>query len=193
MGGTTNQFPINTTSASDIEKKTPGQKMFFDTQRLQDQPGRYTLVAESCLPILLILLVGGLVYQPGPDAGKNVAGRPVASVFITVWVLITIMLFFGLFLVSMHVGSIVSLVLIGVFYLLATLMCFAWLVVYKQNKADAAQVLLLALACMASTTILTTASRFDDEDAKLVSCLFFTLPTVWLIAASVFNYIEINK
>lgn len=166
---------------------------FFDTEKWQNQPGRYALVAESCLPIILILIVGGIAFQPGPDAGANVAGRPVAPVFITVWVLITIMLLFGLLLVSMHVDSIVGLVLIAVFYLLATLMCFAWLIAYKENKAIAAQILLLALACMASTAILTTASEFDNRDAKPVACLFFTLPTIWLIGASIFNYIEINK
>lgn len=164
----------------------------FNTQILKTQPSRYATIASAVLPPLLILIIGGTVFNPGKSAGTNVVGRPVPIVFGIVWFLITVMLLLALVISALNVESIVALSLITVFCVLSTVLCFAWLIVYKTSKPNAAQVLLLAFVLMFATTLVSVSCNCQ-ENAKITSSLFFGLATAWLSIASLLNYVEINK
>lgn len=164
----------------------------FSTQLLKSQPGRYALIAESVLPIFLILILGSTLFNPGKTAGANVAGRPVPAVFAIVWVLVTIMLLLALVIVALNVENVAALCLVGIFSLIGIIMSFVWLIVYKKSKEHAAQVLLLAFVFMVATTITVLGSQCN-ENAKMTAGIFFGLSTAWLNIASMLNYLEINK
>jgi hypothetical protein len=164
----------------------------FDTALLKRQPWRYVLIAESILPPLLIFIIGGTVFNPGKSVGESVQGRPDAWVFGIVWFLIVVMLLLALVLVALNTVETVPVCLIAALSFLSIMMCFLWLAMYKKSKSIAAQILLLAFAFMLATTVVSVSST-GPENPKIVSSLFFGLTTAWLTAASLFNYLEIQK
>lgn len=163
----------------------------FSTHLLNAQPARAVLLAESALPPICILFAG-IWLNPGKTAGQNVVGRPSPRVFAIVWVLLVIMWTFGLIFVALNTMDILSLVLIGVLSLIAILMCLLWMYMYKyKSKSAAAQVLLVSLMCMISTTVITTCSDTEREP-RLLASWFFSVIAGWLAIASMLNLFEVN-
>ena len=169
------------------------QTSLFSTSLLNREPGRYALIAESVLPILLISIIGPACLNPGKLAGNNVQGRPPWIAFPIIWTAIVLMLFFGMLLISMHVVLTSSLAFIGCCYFVSVFACFLWLIVYQKSKTIASQILLIAFTFMLATTGLSAASSYDNELAKSIATLFCAIPTGWLVAATLFNYLEIQK
>ena len=91
----------------------------FNTSALNEQTGRYALIAESILPPLVIFIIGGLWFRPKP---KNiVTGQPAPFMFGLIWFALVAMWLIGLVIVACDTLDTLSLCLIGIFsFLIST-------------------------------------------------------------------------
>lgn len=162
--------------------------MLFSTEKLN--VGRYVSIGAAFLPPVLIFSLGA-VWRPGSDS-SDVNGRPKSFVFAMMWIIITLLWTFSLVVASFRFKSL-DLILLQVFAVATLFGCLLWLWQYhSQKKAAAAQLLLLTwfLSTLTLTTAVTSESEFDST--KIVSLSFVPL-FCWLVAATLFNYLEIQK
>ena len=164
----------------------------FSTANLKIQPGRYALIAESILPVIFILIVGSFL-RPTNAAGENVVGRPPGIVFGIVWFILVCMWTLALVVTAMDERSLLIVILIGCFSLISLMACLFWLVSYKQNKKDFSAMSLIVATAMMIGCVISSMNGLAPQASKTISSLFYSFIATWLSAATLFNYIEINK
>jgi hypothetical protein len=151
------------------------------------------LIAESILPPLGILLIGGIWFRPGPKAGQSVIGRPAPWAFGVIWFALVTMWLIGLVIVACDTLDLASLVLIGVFSLLCIFGCMVWLIAYSKHEHVAAVYgLAAAFACM-TVTLTTLLASDTPTDSKVTAGVFFGFIEAWLVLATLFAYLELNR
>lgn len=164
----------------------------FSTALLEEQQGRYALIAEACLPAIVILIIG-FFFRPTGLAGKNINGRPPAFVFGLVWVLLVFMWTVALILTAMDEPSLRIVILVGFFSLFSLLACLTWLVSYQKNeKKISAMTLIVAVTAMIGCVV-ASMNGLAPEASKTMSSLFYAFTATWLGTATMLNYLEINK
>ena len=163
----------------------------FTTTNLNNEPGRYALIAEACLPVLIIWFFG-YYMQVDKSSGSNIRGIPSPTAFAIIWVLIVIIWTIGLVLTAMDETSIMTVALVGSFSLVALFVCGFWLMTYGTNKVDATQALLLGTAAGVAMTVSAVCGT-GPQDSTTVASLFYGLITCWFGCASLLGYLEINK
>lgn len=163
--------------------------MLFATDKLET--GRYVSIGTAFLPPILIFSLGA-VWPPGRDSAKNVEGRPKSFVFALMWTVITLLWTFALVVASFRFRS-TDLILLQVFALSTLICCLLWLWQYhSQKKAAAAQIILLSWFFSTLTLTSAVTSEAESNASKVVSLSFVPL-FCWLLAATLFNYLEVNN
>jgi small-conductance mechanosensitive channel len=163
----------------------------FSTENLN--AGRYVSIAISTLPPLTIWGLGSTIWRPTPAAGANVKGIPKPIVFSVVWSILTLLWSFSTIVASFRFDS-EYLIILQVFSMITLMCALAWLWQNKKgNKNSAAQILLLTLLFSALMVSTCNNSSSDYEYSNLATSLSITPLPIWLIGASIFSYLEINK
>jgi tryptophan-rich sensory protein len=142
------------------------------------------------LPASAVFGFGMVWPTDGASSAGAVRGRPAGGVFGAVWTLLVLLWGVAGAAASLHFAP-VSLALFQLFSVAALACAVLWLYLYNGagDKAAAAQVLLLALlfACLALVACLTA-----DAPERVLAALAMTPLPVWLLAAALFNYLELN-
>ena len=153
---------------------------------------RWLSVAVGFLPPVLIFGAGAL-WPMDKNGSDNIKGRPVGGVFGLVWTLLTVLWVTAIFVASIHFNPL-SLTMTQVFSNCALILSIVWLYLYnaRKEKSAAAQVILLNtlfafLILISGLTAETSHPRANQVVSLMTAPLF-----VWLVRASMFNYLEIN-
>ena len=141
------------------------------------------------LPPCFILGLGSTIYRPGSSAGENVKGLPKPIFFSIVWLILTVLWSISIIYASFNIENNDGLLItLHVFSIMTLICCILWLAMYKKDKKTiSAQIMLLSLLfamLMLSTCTLTQ---------EVVPTLCITPLCVWLLGATLFNYLEINS
>ncbi len=166
----------------------------FDTNLLSQEPTRYVVVAESVLPIFLILL--SFFFFPdrvSKQAEKNVRGRPSETAFGIIWMLLSILMFFILFIAALNVDT-TTLIVFASFAFLFMIGCVAWVYSYGQNEKTNANYVMMFVLLM-SFLMLICSSQFltsIDSYAPLTITILTTPFAVWSTIAFSLGMFELN-
>lgn len=164
----------------------------FDKKTLDTS--RYISIGLSLVPIIGIY--GGSIFIWGGDsemAGDNVVGVPSGWIFSFVWALLVILWALAMVLASFHYSK-SWLMVLQTMSIMTTLFAVLWLYFYSEDeKATSAQILIATnlFACLLLFTHV--ASESNNRNANGISSLCTVPLFVWTIAATLFNYVEINK
>jgi hypothetical protein len=127
------------------------------------------------------------------SGSEKINGRPAGGVFGLAWTLLTALWVCAIFVASIHFSPL-SLTLTQVFSNCAMILSLVWLYLYnaRNQKSAAAQILLLntlfAFLIVATGATAETATPRASQAVTLLTAPLF----VWLVCASIFNYLEIN-
>jgi tryptophan-rich sensory protein len=162
----------------------------FSNTLLNQEPGRYAVVAESILPIVLIG-ASFFAMSPGPKAGAIVRGRPPPIAFGMIWTLLAVLMFFSLLIASMNFDT-TSLILFAVFALFVMIGCVMWVWKYTRgHKVDASYFLVFTSLSSALALVSSLGSTLNS-DARITVSLLSTPLFVWTVFAGMFGYLELN-
>ncbi len=141
----------------------------FNIANLNNEKGRYALIAESILPIFIMFILG---YTLIPQNAQNPILRPPSWIFVFLWFLIIVMWTLALLITAMDESSTLIIALVGSLSLISLLACFHCLI-YNSYKS-----LLLCFVTMISTTIVAL-NGSAPQDSRIVSTLFYSLIAIW--------------
>ncbi len=160
----------------------------FDTTTLTNFPFRYLLIAESCLPFLIIFVIG-FIFSPTKNAGANIKGRPPGWMFGLVWFVLVVMWTLALIVTAMDEPSCLIATLIGCFSFVALMACLFWLIFHKMHPDNYA--LILATTMMVATVI-SSLNGLAALESKTLTSIFYGIIGAWLGTATLLNFLEIN-
>lgn len=147
----------------------------FETDLINSQTGRYVVVAESVLPIIMLIV---LAYFWGAKLQTNTKIPKIAM--IVVWTILTLLWFLALLISAFNFDS-TGLVVYAVFSLITMLVCVLWAWLFVSGKTQWATGLLMLLVFLTFwlwNTAMTTGSALDTYAPLTVG--FFTSPlAVW--------------
>jgi len=110
----------------------------FNVNLLNNQSGRYALIAEAILPPLFLFLIGGFFFARKMQENERVTfeGKPSPGAMWLLWFLVTCMWLIGLVIVAMDTLDTLSLCLIGIFSFLAIVASFVSMMFFKLGCND---------------------------------------------------------
>jgi len=170
----------------------------FNVNLLNNQSGRYALIAEAILPPLFLFLIGGFFFARKMQENERVTfeGKPSPGAMWLLWFLVTCMWLIGLVIVAMDTLDTLSLCLIGIFSFLAIVASFVSMMFLSWDATMSTRInstfcVLFAFGCMVATSAVTFGSQ-TPSDSKVVSGLFFALIAAWLGVATGYGYLGLN-
>ena len=154
---------------------------------------RYIGSILATMPPVMILGLGSTIYRPTSQAGQDVNGRPKPLVFIIVWTVLTILWSCAGFIATFQF-KMKSYIMFHIFSFMTMIFCVLWLRYYKLgNKAESAQILLICTLCAMLTMSVCNSSNTTNHFSNMLTSICITPLSTWLIGATIFNYLEINR
>ncbi len=176
----------------------------FNSTLLNQQPARYTVIAEAVLPGLLLLIFGSMynriflgqtpsnptIAQTSPSAFKN---NTAPEMFAIVWFLLVAAWTIALVVAAMNFDT-TPLCLVGAFSFVALFVCVYWAYLYQtpKRRGEAARILVLADFVMWAAVI-SAASCSATEDAKLTVAVLLSPVAVWLTVSTLLGFHDLEK
>ncbi len=169
------------------------KKKMFDTSLLSQEPARYVVVAESVLPIFLILLSFFFFPDRVGKQATQVQGRPSGMVVGIIWMLLSILMFFLLFIAALNVDT-TTLIVFASFAFLFIIGCVAWVYHYGQNqKTDANYVMMFVLLMSFLMVICSTQFLSSVDSYAPITISILTTPfAAWSTIAFTLGMFELN-
>jgi len=166
----------------------------FQTNRIQECPGRYAAILAGVVPLIGIFAASA-AFPTSSNEGVKVIGRPHSGIFTFVWIGITLILLFVSIIgaLRLDVGPLIALS-IGV--VIFALISMFWLFENNKqnNKGSANQVITgLVFATLFLLVIgLTGTSDTNEDMLHIVFGSLLTVPVGWSLIATLLGFIDAN-
>lgn len=162
----------------------------FDTTLLYKEKARFAVIAEACLPGLLLLVMSMFYERAGQKTLKHFGKGMAPEMFAMLWFLLVVAWTIALVVAAMNFAQ-NGLILVAAFSMIALVACVWWSFLYSDEKRrpEAAKVLILADIVLWAAVIAAGAC-VASEDSKLTVAILLSPIAVWFTLSTVLGVVE---
>ena len=161
----------------------------FSHTLLDKNQGRYTLIAEACLPPLIFWVLGWFVWK---NTSKELP-RPSGILFMLLWVLVIAAWTIALVLSAMDEISVVTVSLVGSFSVVALLCCLMFMTTCRNHKDSATKSLMVAALCMTMATVASlSGDPATERDSVTTSSILYAFVAAMLGTSLMMSHVYLH-
>jgi hypothetical protein len=175
----------------------------FDTTLLNNEPARYVVIAEACLPGLIFLIIGFLMFSKkftkfekydSETIWDHVNGGPTRTMDCISWLVMVALWTIGLVVAALNFSS-TALAVVAATSLLTILMGAIWMLWFdpeKKNDSYAPSIALYIAFIGMITSAIAAAANSADENARLATAAMLAPVAGFFGYLMMINYLQFN-